>query len=62
MEVMSRYAVGRRSVECSDSEKNMSAYADQNHASGLMCVHEQVAKADCECPLYMKESNEQERG
>ena len=19
------------------------------------CVHEQVAKADCECPLYMEE-------
>ena len=24
-----------RSVECSDSEKNMSAYADQNHAPSL---------------------------
>ena len=23
---------------CSDSEKNMSAYADQNHASSLTCV------------------------
>ena len=27
-----------RSVECSDSEKNMSAYADQNHAPSLTCV------------------------
>ena len=25
-------------VECSDSEKNMSAYADQNHAPSLTCV------------------------
>jgi len=23
---------------CSDSEKNMSAFADQNHAPSLMCV------------------------
>ena len=27
-----------RSVECSDSEKNMSACVDQNHALSLMCV------------------------
>ena len=27
-----------RSVECSDSEKKMSAYADQNHAPSLTCV------------------------
>ncbi|RHV65056.1 hypothetical protein DXB15_14810 [Roseburia sp. OM02-15] len=27
-----------RSVECSDSEKNMSAFADQNHAPSLTCV------------------------
>ena len=28
----------KRSVECSDSEKNMSAFADQNHAPSLTCV------------------------
>jgi hypothetical protein len=27
-----------RSVECSDSEKKMSACADQNHAPSLTCV------------------------
>ena len=35
-----------------DPEKNLSAYIDRNHALSLTCVHEQVAKADCECPLY----------
>ena len=35
-----------------DPEKNLSAYIDRNHALSLTCVYEQVAKADCECPLY----------
>ena len=35
-----------------DPEKNLSAYIDRNHALSLTCVHEQVAKVDCECPLY----------
>lgn len=36
-----------------DPEKNLSAYIDRNHALSLTCVHEQVAKADGECPLYI---------
>ena len=32
---------------CSDSEKNMSAYADQNHAPSLTCVRLEV-------PNYVK--------
>ncbi len=32
----------KRSVECSDSEKNMSAFADQNHAPSLTCVRLKV--------------------
>ena len=34
------------SVECSDSEKNMSAYADQNHAPSLTCVRLELGKTD----------------
>ena len=30
-------------VECSDSEKNMSAFADQNHAPSLTCVRLECA-------------------
>ena len=33
-----------RSVECSDSEKNMSAFADQNHAPSLTCVRLEYLK------------------
>ena len=32
------FAPTERSVECSDSEKKMSACADQNHAPSLTCV------------------------
>jgi len=34
----------KRSVECSDSEKNMSAFADQNHAPSLTCVRLELYK------------------
>ena len=33
-----------RSVECSDSEKKMSACADQNHAPSLTCVRLEYEK------------------
>ena len=33
-----------------------------NNASSFMCVHEQVAKADCECPLYMYTNYKMIRG
>ena len=33
-----------------------------NHASSLTCVHEQVAKADCECQLYMYTNYKMIRG
>ena len=36
----------KRSVECSDSEMNMSAYADQNHAPSLTCVRLESCKKD----------------
>ena len=35
----------KRSVECSDSEKNMSAFADQNHAPSLTCVRLELKKS-----------------
>ena len=40
-----------------DPEKNLSAYIDRNHALSLTCVYEQVAKADCECPIYITYTN-----
>ena len=42
------FAPTERSVECSDSEKKMSACADQNHAPSLTCVRlEQILHYDC---------------
>ena len=40
-----------RSVECSDSEKNMSAYADQNHAPSLTCVRLEYQGKTLQSPL-----------
>ena len=34
----------------------------ENAKDMLMCVHEQVVKADCECPLYMYTNYKMIRG
>ncbi len=39
----------------------MSAKIRFERRSQSDCVHEQVAKADCECPLYKKHQSDFER-
>ena len=52
----------KRSVECSDSEKNMSAFADQNHAPSLTSVRLESSVHFCDFKIYevnelMKQKN-----
>ena len=39
---------------CSDSEKNMSAFADQNHAPSLTCVRLELDVASRQIDLLQK--------
>ena len=44
-----------RSVECSDSEKKMSACADQNHAPSLTCVRLELSEYRFQGISYSKQ-------